>query len=459
MNQKLFVSVLLPPMIACQSASRAMRKYYTPSQHESTLSPWARQIKLTLIVILRSKLPPRLHRFATRGALIKLPMLPFAVIVVGIFILLRPFVIIQIYKVHDWRIGHMAATTQSTLEIHDWNQTNRRKKIVLFFFGTRHSSNDFLKKLIMRRHYSLQNNWGFLLYHLCSKVSFLIATTQYQTSDKLGLFDKYGPPLQFSTEEISVGKEFLSQFGLVPFGKFVCLNVRDDSYLKITRGHKKFLKHTHRNADIGTYLPAAEYLAERGYTVFRMGASAKDLLSSSHSKVIDYAANGMRTEFLDIYLGAHCGFCISTCSGWDEIPKMFNRQVMFANIVPILEINVLTRPVLIYPKQLIDLKTNQLLNINDALNRGLANQSNPYEFQKNGVGVVDLTSDELLAATAEMSARIEGTFVETPEQKQMQAQLKQLLSTHPTLQPAPNYYPIRAEFVSCFLSKYRNYLD
>jgi putative glycosyltransferase (TIGR04372 family) len=410
-------------------------------------------------VNLRSKLPPRLRKFATKGALIKLPMLPFALVAVSIFILLRPFVIIQIYKVHDWRIGHMAATTQTTLEIQDWNLTNRRKKIILYFFGSRYSSNDYLKKLIMRQHYSLQNNWGFLLYHLCSKVSFLIATTQYQTTDQLGLFSKYGPPLRFSNEEISVGEKFLSQFGLIPFSKFVCLNVRDDSYLKKTRGHKKFFKHAPRNADISTYLTTAEYLADRGYAVFRMGASAKDLMSSSHPRVIDYATNGMRTEFLDIYLGAHCGFCISTCSGWDEIPKMFNRQVMFTNIVPILEINVLTRPVLIYPKQLIDLKSNKLLNLNDALNSGLANQSNSYHLQENGVGVVDLTSDELLAAAAEMSARIEGTFVETPEQKQLQAKLKHILSTHPTLQPAPNYYPIRAEFVSYFLSKYRNFLD
>ena len=412
-------------------------------------------------VNLKSKLPQKLQQFMTRGALVKLLMLPPAILVVGIFILLRPFVIIQICKVHDWRIGHMATTTQSILEVHDWNLTNRRKKIILYFFGSRYSSNDFLKKLLMRHNYSLQNNWGFLLYFLCAKVSFLIAPTQYQTMDKIGLFDKYCIPLQFSTEEISVGEEFLSGFGLVPFGKFVCLNVRDDSDLKNQRGgrHRKFMKHTPRNADISTYLTSAEYLAERGYTVFRMGASAKDLISSTHSKVIDYATNGMRTEFLDIYLGAHCGFCISTCSGWDEIPKMFNRQIMFTNIIPILEINVLTRPVLIYPKQLIDLKSNQILNINDALNMGLANQSDPYYFQKSGVGVVDLTSDELLAAAAEMSARIEGTFVETPEQKQMQARLKHILSTHPTLQPTPNYYPIRAEFVSCFLSNNQKFLD
>ena len=410
--------------------------------------------------MFRSKLHPKIQQFATIGALIKLPMLPLALLVVGSFILLRPFVILQVYKVHDWRIGHMVATTQRLiLEIRDWNLTHRRKKIILYFFGSKYPSNGFFKKLIARHQFTLENNWGFILYYLCSQVSFLIANTQPQTLDRLGLIIKYKTGLRFLTKEICVGNEFLKEFGLVPFGKFVCLNVRDNSYLRETRGERKFLKHTTRNSDIDTYVKSVEYLAESGYTVFRMGASAEKPMSSSHSRVIDYANNGMRTEFLDTYLGAHCAFCISTGSGWDEIPKIFKRPVLLTNIVPIVEINEITRPVLIYPKQLINQKTGQLLTLKVALDRSLANQSNSYHLQENAVGVVDLTSDELLTAAAEMVARVEGTFVETPDQKQKQAKLKHMLSTHPNLQPTPNYYPIRAEYSSFFLSHYPNYLN
>ena len=71
----------------------------------------------------------------------------------------------------------------------------------------------------------------------------------------------------------------------------------------------------------------------------------------------------------------------------------------------------------------------------------------------------DLDPNELVAAVTEMAARVEGSFVETPEQKQMQAKLKHTFSTHPKLQPTPNYYPIRAQFASCFLSKHQNFLD
>ena len=74
-------------------------------------------------------------------------------------------------------------------------------------------------------------------------------------------------------------------------------------------------KHDYRDSEISTYVEAAEVLAEMGYTVFRMGALVKETLVSKHPRVIDYATNGMRTEFLDVFLGAYCAFCISTGSG------------------------------------------------------------------------------------------------------------------------------------------------
>ena len=75
------------------------------------------------------------------------------------------------------------------------------------------------------------------------------------------------------------------------------------------------------------------------------------------------------------------------------------------------------------------------------------------------VEIRDMSSEELVEAVTEMVQRVDGTFVETAEQKEMQAKLKHILSTHPKLQPSPNYYPIRAQFASCFLSRYPNFLD
>ena len=210
---------------------------------------------------------------------------------------------------------------------------------------------------------------------------------------------------------------------------------------------------------MNTYLAAAEAVADMGYTVFRMGAIVKEPLASKHPQVIDYATNGMRTEFLDVYLGAKCKFCISTGTGWDSIPQIFRRPSIYVNLLPVSTPSCVVRDLVIYPKALIDDMRQENLGLLDVFDRNLAKSALRGDYQDAGVEIRDLSSEELVEAVTEMAQRVEGTFVETPEQKEMQAKLKHILSTHPKLQPSPNYYPIRAQFASCFLSRYPNFLD
>ena len=39
--------------------------------------------------------------------------------------------------------------------------------------------------------------------------------------------------------------------------------------------------------------------------MLRMGAVVETPLASNHARVINYATNGMRSEFLDIYIAGH----------------------------------------------------------------------------------------------------------------------------------------------------------
>jgi putative glycosyltransferase (TIGR04372 family) len=218
-------------------------------------------------------------------------------------------------------------------------------------------------------------------------------------------------------------------------------------------------KHDYRDSEIKTYVAAAEALANMGYTVFRMGAIVKEPLVSKHSQVIDYATNGMRTEFLDIFLGAHCTFAISVGSGWDSVPTIFRRPVLWVNHQPIFDASGLTIPITVYPKTLLDSQSKNILSLKNVIDREIANRFHSQAYKDAGVEIRDLSSEELVEAVTEMAQRVEGTFVETPEQREMQAKLKHILSTHPKLQPSPNHYPIRAQFASCFLSRYSNFLD
>ena len=310
----------------------------------------------------------------------------------------------------------------------------------------------------------LTGNFGWAVLDIARRVKKQDFFIETEAIDREGYLDRSPPTLKFNDAELKTGEAFLHSIGLDKNSKFVCLNVRDDSFLAKTKPvgwhtNRDWSYHNYRDSDIKTYVSAAEALANMGYTVFRMGAIVKEPLNSTHPRVVDYATNGMRTEFLDIFLGAHCSFTISTGSGWDSVVQMFQRPLILVNHLPLLNPALHTTNGVVYPKVLKVTSGTCFLSLNEAVRLNVAPAFFSNQFSDAGVEIRDLSSEELVEAVTEMAQRVEGTFVETPEQKEMQAKLKYILSTHPKLQPSPNYYLIRAQFASCFLSRYPNFLD
>jgi putative glycosyltransferase (TIGR04372 family) len=113
----------------------------------------------------------------------------------------------------------------------------------------------------------------------------------------------------------------------------------------------------------------------------------------------------------------------------------------------------------IYPKLLFNKYEERLISLSETIDLHLSGKTNQkkHSLKEFGIEVIDMTSECLVDAVTEMAQRVEGTFVETPEQKELQAKLKYILSINTKLQPSPNYYPIRAQFASCFLSQYPDF--
>ena len=395
----------------------------------------------------------------------KLFLLPFALLYIGGLLLLSQVIRVNIHPIVNSRFGHFTINTElSILKIKERKNRNNKPEINLFCATSTKSCNKSLEKMWSRNFYLQTGDWGWLLNDISKRLK---STNFFQEStalDKEGRLINFPPSLNFSEIEIAVGEKFLHKNNISNQEKFVCLNVRDSSFLANSDNlgwskSRDWSYHNYRDSDINTYVAAAETLAEKGYTVFRMGAIVEKPLISNHPRVIDYATNGMRTEFLDIFLGAHCAFCVSTGTGWDCIPQIFRRPSLYVNSVPIFAHACVVRDLLIYPKIFQDNSTKSDLRLDEIIERNIHGSGYSAEYADAGVAIRDMNSDELVAAVTEMAARVEGTFVETPEQKQMQAKLKQIFSTHPKLQPTPNDYPIRAEFASCFLSKCQNFLD
>ena len=397
-----------------------------------------------------------MSRISPSRIFLKVCWLPFALIINLIILVLRPIVIIQTYAV-DWPFGHVLATPHANqVRNNEWNRTHWRKKLTIYcFFGP--VTSDYALKKMGGEVPVARGNLAWLI----DRFTKVIPGTQiyYPEDLKLQHYGDLAPLIKFSKAEVKAGETFIEPYR----SSFVCLNVRDSAFNKRLQQDFQFPAKNwdNRDSDIQTYVKASELLAQNGFTVFRMGAAVNEPLVSSSAKVIDYATNGMRTEFLDFYLGSKCEFAVSTASGWDDIPNIFNRPIIQVNALDFLDESMLKRDSFIYPKIFRSQETEKVLKLQDFFHLLFRNKLNQvgFDLRKSGVTIQDLSSEELVEAVTEMAQRVEGTFIETPEQKEMQAKLRHILSTHPKLQPSPNFYPIRAQFASCFLSRYPNFLD
>jgi len=406
--------------------------------------------ELSKIVMSEARLRKKTR--SLKGLMLKLVLAPFAVLFVFLILLFRPIVSIQVISL-PYNFGDLLFTVQYFETIHKaWNATHLRKKLGLYCaFGR--VTNRLLLEKISQKLFLLRNDFAWLVW----KISLMFPNIVSAWSEFEPPYpDSFNSFLTFSKSEEIVASRVLQSTNF----SFVCLNVRDSAYEKHFGRSENFIRRS-RNSNIDDYEDAIKCLLANDLVIFRMGSVVEKSVNILDTRFIDYAANGMRSELLDLYLGSKCKFAISTGTGWDEVPRMFQRPLLLVNLFDYVRPINITSTSLVFPKIFLSLDNHRPLSLVEAIDLYHRDVFKTKLGSSEDAGVVirDMSSEELVDAVTEMAQRVEGTFVETPEQKEMQAKAKYILSTHPKLQPSPNYYPIRAQFASCFLSRYPNFLD
>lgn len=254
--------------------------------------------------------------------------------------------------------------------------------------------------------------------------------------DAFALFDQFPPHLSFTSDEILEGERFLDSVRTRPDQKFICLAVRDSSYKRAQFEDRDIAKDDYRNNDIRNYQEVAEQLANDGYLVFRMGAKVERPFVTNSPHVIDYASNGMRSEFLDIYLSANCELFISSVLGIDSIPEIFRRPRVLTNYIPIGNFGKYGSRDLIIPKQYWLSNESRFLRFSEivASTNGFGSCTNSYEYETAGIKLVENTPSEILQATRELLDRHHGAFTHSESDSQL---IEKFWSYYYRLEPAP----------------------
>ena len=239
------------------------------------------------------------------------------------------------------------------------------------------------------------------------------------------------PVLVFTEEEENCGKQFLESNGLKP-NEFICYTVRSESYYLARIAEGQVIKpQSIRNPSESVYLKVAESLNQDGFKVLRVGKDlGLKLDKSEFPNILDYSSE-FRTDFLDVYLLKYCKYLFCGNAGIITLRWLWNLPSVTGDSYLIWRNQICYD---IFLLQRVWLKQeNRLATFTEMLS--LHGYSEEKHQPGLGVELVKNTADEIKDACDEMNARIDGTWVTTKEDEDLQRQYQNLIvkfSNQPT---------------------------
>lgn len=355
-----------------------------------------------------------------------IPDLPGALLATPIVVLvrlLRPFVVIRFGPIRSPNFGHFVSEPEMYLSKRDMGLDDPRT-IDIHYYTSRPGGLPFcnlqLKKMWDR---TIRVN---RLARWPDKINrSLPGGTKHMvpegnTRDIYGCMSRTEPHLSFTSDEEQLGQKGLKEMGIPESAAFVGFHARDSMWLGALAPGLDFRYHDHRDSDIENYLPAMRALVDRGYFAVRTGSVVKEALSCSDPGIIDYATNGSRTDFLDVYLGARCQFFIGSAAGAVEVSKSFRKPVVTVNQIPLEWTHSWSSKDLFIPKKLWLKSENRFLTFREILNSGVGANLNGNQYEEMDIDPIENTPAEITAAVLEMEDRLNGKWITTSEDEELQ---------------------------------------
>jgi putative glycosyltransferase (TIGR04372 family) len=231
------------------------------------------------------------------------------------------------------------------------------------------------------------------------------------------------PVLAFTEEEENFGKQFLDSNGLKP-NNFICYTVRSESYYLARIAEGQVVKpQTLRNPSEDVYLKVAESLNQDGFDILRMGKDLNLKLDKTEfPSILDYSSLH-RTDFLDVYLLKYCKYLFCGNSGIVTLRWLWNFPSVTGDSYLIWR-NQLCYDIFLLQRIWMK-RENRFATFTEMLS--LHGYSEEKHQLRLGVELVKNTADEIKDACDEMNARIDGSWVTTKEDEDLQRRYQDLI--------------------------------
>ncbi len=390
-----------------------------------------------------------------------------------LIIIISRWVNIRLIKLASNRVGHYTFDTELLLSAMELSVENKKPYKTFFYtisgwpISNRQLHRMWKRVMVILPFPAIMNETDRYLTQWRKKKNDHDLLKQFFASGQVGdYWDILGKLNQghlfFTAHEKEKGQRLLATLGIPKHAPYICLLARDSLYLDKIMPKKNWSYHDFRDVDIDHYKKAALFLAEKGYYVIRMGKYVKKPFNVPHPNVIDYAHSKLRSDFLDIYLSAHCFFFISTSTGIDGVAKIFRRPVLATNF-PLCDFDIFHhRRTLFIPKKIIDKNNDKLLTFAEIYH--IFSEANTTKqvmmvTKEKNLYFSDNTPDEIVEAVQEMLDKLTNHWEYSAEDALLQQRFWQNLSADfnrelPVLTlPVFKQRGVKLEMASSFLRK------
>ena len=314
------------------------------------------------------------------------------------------------------------------MELHLRNANQLKEKYIMIFVMPAATPNEAVRTVYRRYSIIVDSHFPNFIRRTFSILAELLKSRFTPELPTWNTLWTQKPATELLDDEIEFGENLKEKLGIPSAAQYVCLSVKDAAYYaSITpeRGYGQDLRHKaidSRNVDIKKYLPAANYLANLGIYVVRMGSIVSAPLPENRpAKIIDYAFDH-RSELGDLVLYRNCLLELNGTAGSFIFAASANRPIVQCDEYEIDARSQSNHP----PRAIVALSlikestSGRLLSIREIIKLGKAGQQDG-SIRKLGLERRNNSEAEILEAVKELEDLIRGNLTLSPECKLLQA--------------------------------------
>ena len=351
-----------------------------------------------------------------------IPCLLFLILV----ILLRKLIFIRWYCVVTTRIGHFISEPLIFM-------SSRPKNELIIFYSRPYICNKYIYKLLKKKFLFLPHSFMYPLHNITIFFEKFMPFLKdhyvhdYETNFGRDVENKFYDSkylFELSNSENLKGKQLLKKLKIEKSNKIVLLFIRDSEYLKKEyKNAKNWTYHDYRDWNAQNFIPSIMMLINSGYTVIRMGKTAKYKINLNHNKFIDLPFTSLRTDFSDVYLSSICQFGYGTDLGSGHLVNILFRKPFCGFWSSIFEIHTYLKFTMFANKRIFWKSNNQELSFKEIIKLKLHKNLNHNKLIKEKKIIIKENSPlEITEIIEEFLIKIKNNWSQTEQNKLIEDQ-------------------------------------